>query len=265
MTDDQLLLANAYVDDDLDAAERARAEADDEVMAEVARLRATVAALRDVEPPDPARRAAALAAAMRAAERPTPVAPPVPLRPRRTWAAAGIAAALVAVVIGGAVVLRATPGGDDDDSTSLEVRSAAQPESAADRSSAGAAATTVPTATTAASATADQSANEQAGSATTAAGGLVPTTTVPARNAAPEATGDDALTVLSAPDDLIAFAMEATPQTPPPGACTGGRYVAPASYAGVTPAVTVEVFVDGADAVARDAASCVEVARVPLP
>ena len=39
MTDDQLLLASAYVDDDVDAAERARAEADPEVMAEVARLR----------------------------------------------------------------------------------------------------------------------------------------------------------------------------------------------------------------------------------
>ena len=59
--------------------------------------------------------------------------------------------------------------------------------------------------------------------------------------------------------------MEATPQTPPPGACTGGEYVAPASYTGVTPAVTVQVFVDGADAVARDAASCAEVARARLP
>jgi hypothetical protein len=86
---------------------------------------------------------------------------------------------------------------------------------------------------------------------------------VPPRAAAPEAT--TAPTLLTSRDDLVAFAMEATPQTPPPSACTGGRYVAPARYAGVTPAVDVQVFVDGTDAVARDAASCVEVVRAPLP
>src|SRR6478609_1263265 len=100
MTDDQLLLANAYVDDELDADERARAEADPEVMVQVARLRAAVAAVRDVEPPDPARRAAGIAAAMQSVGRPTPVAPPVPLRPRRAWwTGAGIAAAVVAIII----------------------------------------------------------------------------------------------------------------------------------------------------------------------
>ena len=38
-----------------------------------------------------------------------------------------------------------------------------------------------------------------------------------------------------------------------------------AMSSGVTPAVDVQVFVDGTDAVARDAASCVEVVRTPLP
>src|SRR4051794_18078268 len=149
MTDDQLLLANAYVDDDLDAAERARAESDAEVMAEVSRLRATIAALRDVEPPDPARRDAALAAAMAGAGRPTPVAPPIPLRPRRSWwTGAGIAAALGALVAGGAVVLRA-PWGGDDASASIQL-SADRRESAADQRVAAPAGA----ATTAASATA---------------------------------------------------------------------------------------------------------------
>ena len=40
MNDDQRLLANAYLDGEVSADERARAEADPEVVAEVARLRA---------------------------------------------------------------------------------------------------------------------------------------------------------------------------------------------------------------------------------
>jgi hypothetical protein len=260
MTDDQLLLANAYVDDELAADERARAEADPEVMAEVVRLRIAITALRDVEPADPARREAALAAAMRSGERPVPVAPPIPLRPKRSWwTGAGIAAAVVAILVGGAVVLRATSGGDDDDTSSIQL-SADQPESAADAS----ATTTAGAATTAAAAaaTTQEAAGTAAGSEATAAGGATATTTVPTRAAAPQSGAP--LTVLASPDDLVAFASEATPQTPPPGACTGGRYVAPATYTGVTPPVTVQVFVEGTDAVARDATSCVEVARAPM-
>ena len=191
---------------------------------------------------------------MRASERPIPVAPPIPLRPRRTWAAAGIAAALVAVVIGGAVVLRATSAA----TTTTRASSSCRPSAAVGRrcSRADAAATTAPAATAA------------GGSATTAGGRRDGGRQRGDRRRRRRHADDDgagthrrarghapapALTVLASPDDLVAFAMEATPQTPPPGACTGGRYVAPASYAGVTPAVTVEVFVDGADAVARDA------------
>ncbi len=259
MTDDQLLLANAYVDNELDTAERARAEADPDVMAEAARLRTAIAALRDVEPPDPARREAALAAALSSAGRPTPVAPPIPLRPRRAWwTGAGIAAGLVAILVAGAFVLRATSSGDDDDSASIQ-QSSAQDESAADAK----AAPTAGAATTAAgaSATTQAAAGTQADSAATAAGGATPSTSVPARAAAPEVA---TLTLLTSTDDLVAFASEATPQRPPPNACTTGRYVAPATYAGVTPAVTVQVLVEGNDAVARDAASCTEVARAPL-
>jgi hypothetical protein len=255
MTDDQLLLANAYVDGDLDADERARAEADDEVMAEVARLRVTISALRDVEPPDEDRREAALAAALRTSGGPAPVAPPVPLRSRgRWWAAAGIAAGVVAIAIAGIAVLRVLPSGDDDD-TALELT--AQPEPAATDASRAAAAPETPSvasATTAASATtgvADQAA--------------VPTTTVPARPAVPETTAGASVTVIASPDDLVAFAMEATPQTTPPDVCPGGRYVAPAIYTGVSPPVAIDVYVVGSDAVARDATSCVEVARARLP
>ena len=131
MTDDQLLLASAYVDDDVDDAARARAEADPEVMAEVARLGALRAELRDTGTPDAARREQAIEAALAALaafadDASAPARPPAPVPlPRRQhrawWGGALAAAAALVVVVAGAVVLRGTGGSDGDDSSSAEV------------------------------------------------------------------------------------------------------------------------------------------------
>ena len=128
MNDDQRLLANAYLDGEVSAEERARAEADPEVVAEVARLRAVSEALRVTDEPDPQRREAAIHAALDAFElRPAatiattpelPVAPPVSLDARRRarWLRPLAAAAAVVVLIAGGVALlrdRDEDGGDD--------------------------------------------------------------------------------------------------------------------------------------------------------
>lgn len=62
--DAQYLLASAYLDGELDHAERAAAHADPGVMALVAELRALQEAVSDAPAPDPARRSAAINAAM---------------------------------------------------------------------------------------------------------------------------------------------------------------------------------------------------------
>ena len=64
MNDEQQLLASAYLDGALTDEERARAEADPEVMAAVERLGELRRALAAVEPPDRARRDAAINAAL---------------------------------------------------------------------------------------------------------------------------------------------------------------------------------------------------------
>ena len=128
MNDDQRLLANAYLDGEVSAEERARAEADPEVVAEIARLRAVSEALRVTDEPDPQRRDAAIHAALDAFElRPAatiattpelPVAPPVSLDARRRarWLRPLAAAAAVVVLIAGGVALlgdRDEDSGDD--------------------------------------------------------------------------------------------------------------------------------------------------------
>lgn len=77
MTDDQFLLASAYVDDELDARDAARAESDPVVMAEVSRLRELAASIRDVPPVTSASRSKAVMAALDAWT-PTIAAPPTP-------------------------------------------------------------------------------------------------------------------------------------------------------------------------------------------
>ena len=241
MTDDQLLLANAYVDDDLDPPGRARAQADPDVMAEVSRLHAVVAALRDVDPPAPDRRERAIAAALGDAVQ---VAPPTPLHRRRSWwAGAGVAAALVVVVAGGIVVLRGGRTGGDDDAATFATAAGATELMSASSPLADGGAPAPP--------------QEQERSAADAA---LPTTT---------AAG--AAVVLSSPAELGAYgaagdASRAFVEEQPP--CVdriAGSYVGRATYAGVSPAVSVEVFVVGDDVVALDAATCGEIARAERP
>ena len=132
MNDDQRLLANAYLDGEVSAEERARAEADPEVVAEVDRLRAVAEALRVTDAPDPQRRDAAIDAALDAFElRPAatiattpelPVAPPVSLDARRRarWLRPLAAAAAVVVLIAGGVALLGNRDDDNgDDASSL--------------------------------------------------------------------------------------------------------------------------------------------------
>jgi hypothetical protein len=152
MNDDPTLLASAYLDGDVTADERARAERDPDVVAEVERLRAVRALLGDLEAPAISLREAHLAAALDAWERlpeaertgarrdQTPagidaaavagaasVTAPTPInarrRPTSTRWLTGAAAALVLVLAGG-VALQLTgndAGGDDADSAEESV------------------------------------------------------------------------------------------------------------------------------------------------
>ena len=141
MNREQLELVTAYVDGEATPDERARVEADAELLAEVERQFAARAAVHDAEPPSAARRDAAIAAALAVFDdeiastiRPAPPAAipardvtaptnivPFDQRRRMRWMQSlGAAAAVAAVVVAGAVV--ATRGGDDDGSTADEVR-----------------------------------------------------------------------------------------------------------------------------------------------
>lgn len=125
MNDEQFFLANAYLDGELTADERAIAEADPTVMAEVESLRALRDQLRDVDPPSTSARESGVAAAMAVFEssvptepshhRPADVAPVVPIT-RRPWfpRALTAAAAVVGVALLATVVTQ-LPSGDDDD------------------------------------------------------------------------------------------------------------------------------------------------------
>lgn len=119
MTDDQYLLASVYADDAASSDERAQAEADPEVMAEVARIRELQAALADVEPAQSGLRSSAIAAAMARFDDRPPITVAAAASARRAfpWARSlSVAAAAVAVLAIGAVALDGTRGGDGDDS-----------------------------------------------------------------------------------------------------------------------------------------------------
>jgi hypothetical protein len=252
MTDDQLLLASAYLDDDLDPAERARAESDPEVMAQVARLGDVRERLRTVDPPEPARRETAITAALADAATTTVVAP-TPLRRRRLWLPAAAAAAVIAVAIAGVAIVANRTGGDDSD-TALD----------------GAAASTQ----AAAAEVAPDRATLAAGAAPTTAGGAAAagatTTTAAATSAkAPAAAPQAGAVVLASPDALAAFAaanpLAQLDTATTPSSCTGGRFVGRAVYERGGTTIPVEVFVQDRDALALDATTCAEVARAALP
>lgn len=140
MNDQQYLLANAYVDGELTADERALAEADPDVMSEVELLLGLQTRLRKVDPPTASAREAAMTAAMAAfpgAEpRPAPAinaavsnTAVVPLRRRPAYARyLGLAAAVVAVGLLGTVVVTGLRSGDDDSAASEPAFDAAAEE-----------------------------------------------------------------------------------------------------------------------------------------
>ncbi len=146
MNDDQLFLANAYVDGELTDAERAIAEADPTVMAEVDELRALQAELRDVEPPTDTARESAIAAAMAEFTTTTAVAAPAPSSPpgeaavapvvplhRRAWFRPTLSIAAAAVGVGlFAVIVTQVGGGDDDSFDSAEPAAEAVADEPAD-------------------------------------------------------------------------------------------------------------------------------------
>jgi len=254
MNDDQLLLASAYLDDDVDDAARARAEGDPDVMAEVARLRALRTALRDVEVPDPDRRERALAAAL-AAFADEPVvrtgAPPAPVPlPRRTrrWGGVLAAAAALLVVVGGAVVVRTGGSSDGDDTSSedvaLEAPAATESDGGDDRTAAAPQVAQDEDA-------GDSAATSAAAEATT--GGSV---------AATELAGlDPTLTDI---EELAEYARRASTSADAasgaPSCATAGTFLGLATYAG-TP---VEIVDDEGLVSAVDIATCAVVAQVRL-
>jgi len=221
MNDDLILLASAYLDGDVDAAERAQVESDPELLAEVDRLRSVRALLHDVEPAAISLREEHLAGALAAwdripeAERTgatrdlTPrgmsgaaaagaasVTAPTRLADRRRttstrWLTAA-AAALVLVLAGG-VVLQLSNSADDDDSASSE----AEPTATADAAGGNAELRTEAVEADAADAAADEFA------ATEAEGTLLDTGI---NTPAPPREGD--LVVLMTPQDLASFASD---------------------------------------------------------
>lgn len=249
MTDDQLLLASAYLDGRLDAAGVARAEADPEVMAEVERQRRVRELLRAVEPPDPHRRDQAITAALRAAEpaAPTPAAvappPPVPLprRPRRTWW--GFAAAAAAVVVVAVGVVAALGGGgasDDDTFEAAPAATRAAMDATEDR-------------TLAAPGAADTAGSEQESErdGRTDAADEAP----PASIAVGAAPSDQLVPRLATPEELRRYAAGASSATglAATASCEhDGTFVGQATYAGRA----VEIFRDDATVTALDATTC---------
>jgi hypothetical protein len=119
-TSDALSRASAYLDGELEAGERAAAEADPAVMAEVARLRSLQSMIRDAPAPTSHARETAITAALAEYDRKRHPAPVIRTKPRPAytrWLA--VAAAVAGLAALGAVVATNGRGGDDDDSASL--------------------------------------------------------------------------------------------------------------------------------------------------
>lgn len=290
MTDDLELLASAYLDDSATPDERARVEADEELLAEVERLRVVRALLADGEPAPISTRERHLAAALDAwdrlpaSERTGPVRdrtpaglvapPPTPLAARRrarqrTWMLA--AAAGLIVVLGGGIVLNSLvgqPATDDAADTA-----AVDPDAPA--------ATDAPAELRSVEESADLAADE--GGAVVAEDAPAPapelelaeSEPVGGAEAPPPEVGLVELTDL---DDLARFAADALTATSSPPVtgdetaddggfdverCPGiDIVVGPAAYRGEP--VIVGIDVDAGEAVAHSL-DCVEVARAVLP
>lgn len=290
--DDAVELASRYVDGDLDAGERAAAEADSEVMAWVERFAGIRSALAEpVEVDAPARDAAIAAALSVFDEQETSPAVGAPAvtelaaararRVRRTSRWLGAAAAAAAVAVGGAV-LSANRGGNDDlssaDTTVVmfneQAEKVAETPAPEERVLTMAADTTIDDGATARDATAGESdapwdmtsgatdapaATTAASAETTAAG----TGTTGAGGDAPERSADSGDTVLQEPEDLltlVAAPLAPIPPTEAPCDTATGDFVDTALYQDAPAAIYRD---DAARVItAYDAASCVVLATI---
>ncbi len=154
MNDDQYFLANAYIDGELTDDSRRIAEADQDVMSEVDRLRSVQSLLRSTDRPSATARSAAIAAAMAEfAARPTSASltadgvsstvTPLDRRRPKFSRYIGVAAAIAAVGMAGLVVAGVVNRGSDDDSdeSSLAVTTETLARTAPEAASLGSATT----------------------------------------------------------------------------------------------------------------------------
>ncbi len=268
MNDDQRDLASAALDGALTDEERARADADPEVQAEIARFRTVRDAIRDTGSPDPVRRDTSLAAALAAFDALGPAAPVVPLerRPAARWMRPALAAAAALVVVVAGVAILDRGGDDQDDSSSLSAADAAadapagtvrrdETLQAVPQPSGDAALPSAEIAPTAGT-VGDTGSDQAGGSADTAAD---------AEAAAPAADDPVALVVLVSAADLVAFAEGHDPLGRPP-ACGDGMLLGPAIYVVDDRDVVVDiVLLDGGATVGAVAVDgCATVARAPV-
>ncbi len=296
MNDDDLtLLASAYLDGDVDEVERARVEADADLLAEVERLRHVRLLLGDTEPSSISTRERLLATALDtwdrlpASERSRDTTPSGLVRDPAIAAAATIsappslgdrrrvtsnrrilaAAAALTVVLGGGIAAQVNVGGGDDDSATT-ADAPPEPGVADD---------------------ADESADAALSQAPTAGDDAAEASTeLDTGINDPAPPGEIAFERLSTPDDLAIFAIDAigAPRAPDvPAAtsapvddllspteeaileselplCLGADYiVGPALYRDIEVVVAVD---EGRDLVlAYQPESCAEVARARLP
>lgn len=299
MNDDLTLLASAYLDGDGNEVERARVEADTELLAEVERLRHVRLLLGDIEPSPISTREELLANALdawdrlRASERSRDATPGGLLRDPATAGAATIsaptsltdrrrvdsnrrmlaAAAAITVVLGGGIAAQVLVGGGDDDDSGTTADAprefAVAGDGAEQDQSTEAELSQEPTAgadAAAESAQLDTGINDPAPPGETALERL----STPAELAifASDAVGapraPDVPAATSAPvDDLLSATEEAILDVKLP-LCLGADFiVGPALYGDIEVVVAVD---EGRDlALAYQPASCTEVARARLP
>jgi hypothetical protein len=139
MNDDLTPLASAYLDGDVTADERARIEADQELLAEVERLRYVQVLLATTEPSSISVRETLLANALAAWDRvpttATTTATPTSLADRRRTPTnrrlMGVAAVIMLVLAGGIVLQTVSSGGADDSASQSATDVTATPEVAA--------------------------------------------------------------------------------------------------------------------------------------
>jgi len=279
-------LASTYLDGHADDEACARAESDPQVMELVERFRSLRAELTAVDPPDEARRDAAILAALGAQRSPAAEAratapTPLPTARRGNWRTTSIvtaaAAAAVAIAVAGIVVLGVGGGGDDDSADAPTTRDAASADTAFGRDLAMDTMSSDDGAIAGAATDRTESASAAAPEAT-ATGEATAAGTVSDAGEAADATksgtaGDGApsaatLTVLASGPELYAFATapaaldeqeRGDPACDPPGDAT---YVDTASYVVGDTATIVDVFLDDdGTALAYDVATCDEVVR----